>query len=433
MLRLVCPFLAIFLLLQFIQYNLKVEGFYVPSSVSFANQKKFQCTRASYFHEALGQKSIIGMKSLLDSRILSDKTVGYNRKACNVYKNIENTFKDTRKEVQKCPGVKQYSSAANIDSIDKPNEGGMNARLKVGTFFSLWYILNIGYNIYNKRILNAVPLPWTIGAIQLWVGLLYFFPLWITGIRKAPILSVDNVKNLLPVAFMHTAAHITAVISLGAGAVSFTHIVKAGEPFFTSVLSALLLKQYMPAPVYATLLPVVAGVGLASLKELSFSWLSFGTAMGSNTASALRGIFSKKLMGKPQGQNMNATNLYAVLTIMGALMLTPLAYVLEGNQWRAAIEAALSNPETTKKTLSIWALLSGLYYYTYNEVAFLTLDNVNPVTHAVGNTIKRVVIIIASVIVFKTNMTPLSIFGSGLAIGGVLLYSLAKDYYAKKK
>ena len=118
---------------------------------------------------------------------------------------------------------------------------------------------------------------------------------------------------------------------------------------------------------------------------------------------------------------------------MGALMLTPLAYIVEGNQWSAAIQTAISNPDITKKTLSIWALLSGLYYYTYNEVAFLTLDNVNPVTHAVGNTIKRVVIIIASVIVFKTSMSPLSIFGSSLAIGGVLLYSLAKDYYGKKK
>ena len=29
-------------------------------------------------------------------------------------------------------------------------------------------------------------------------------------------------------------------------------------------------------------------------------------------------------------------------------------------------------------------------YYRYNEVAFLTLDSVAPVTHALGNTIKRV-------------------------------------------
>lgn len=432
MLRLILPFLSIFFVLQLTKNDLKVEGFStIPASFSIRNQNKYLSTCASHSSPDVFQSAnTFGVNSLLDSTVLSNKRMVFNTKVCKNNKNFEFTDQYTNKKAQKRFEMKQYSGTTEVETAD---QSGMNARLKVGAFFSLWYILNIGYNIYNKRILNAVPLPWTIGSIQLWVGLLYFVPLWMSGLRKSPVLSMDNVKNLLPVAFMHTAAHITAVISLGAGAVSFTHIVKAGEPFFTSVLSAVLLKQYMPAPVYATLLPVVAGVGLASLKELSFSWLSFGTAMGSNTASALRGIFSKRLMGKPQGQNMNATNLYAVLTIMGALMLTPLAYIIEGKQWSAAIQTAISNPDITKKTLSIWALLSGLYYYTYNEVAFLTLDNVNPVTHAVGNTIKRVVIIIASVIVFKTSMSPLSIFGSSLAIGGVLLYSLAKDYYGKKK
>ena len=432
MLRLILPFLSIFFVLQLTENDLKVEGFStIPAPFSIRNQNKYLSTCASHSSPDVFQSAnTFGMNSLLDSTVLNNERMVFNTKVCKNNKNFEFTDQYRNKKAQKRFEMKQYSGTTEVETAD---QSGMNARLKVGAFFSLWYILNIGYNIYNKRILNAVPLPWTIGAIQLWVGLLYFVPLWMSGLRKSPVLSMDNVKNLLPVAFMHTAAHITAVISLGAGAVSFTHIVKAGEPFFTSVLSAVLLKQYMPAPVYATLLPVVAGVGLASLKELSFSWLSFGTAMGSNTASALRGIFSKRLMGKPQGQNMNATNLYAVLTIMGALMLTPLAYIIEGNQWSAAIQTAISNPDITKKTLSIWALLSGLYYYTYNEVAFLTLDNVNPVTHAVGNTIKRVVIIIASVIVFKTSMSPLSIFGSSLAIGGVLLYSLAKDYYGKKK
>jgi solute carrier family 35, member E1 len=46
--------------------------------------------------------------------------------------------------------------------------------------------------------------------------------------------------------------------------------------------------------VYLSLLPVIGGVALASLKELSFSWMAFGNAMGSNTFSALRGIMGKK-------------------------------------------------------------------------------------------------------------------------------------------
>ena len=62
-------------------------------------------------------------------------------------------------------------------------------------------------------------------------------------------------------------------------------------------------------------------------------------------------------------------------------------------------------------------------------VSFLALGRVNPVTHAVGNTIKRVVIIIASVIAFKTPISTLGVIGSSIAILGTLLYSLAKSKF----
>eukprot|EP00968_Pinguiococcus_pyrenoidosus_P006675 scaffold442_cov268-Pinguiococcus_pyrenoidosus.AAC.83 len=269
-------------------------------------------------------------------------------------------------------------------------------------------------------------------AVQLAAGLLIFVPLWVSGIRKAPKLSRENLKNLFPLASLHTGAHLTAVLSLGAGAVSFTHIVKAAEPAFSALFAAVLMGQVFAAPVYLTLIPVIAGVAVASMKELAFSWVSFGNAMGSNTFSALRGIYAKKNMGNPQGENMNSANLYAVLTCFGIALLTPIALILEGGKMGAAWTAAVA--AYGSQQLLLWhALLSGLYYYSYNEVAFLALSQVHPITHAVGNTIKRVVVIIASVIVFGTTMTPTAIAGSSVAILGTLMYALAKNYYQKKK
>jgi|TARA_B100000780_G_scaffold251378_1_gene197988 solute carrier family 35 protein E1 len=54
---------------------------------------------------------------------------------------------------------------------------------------------------------------------------------------------------------------------------------------------------------------------------------------------------------------------------------------------------------------------------------------VAPVTHAVTNTVKRVVIILASILVFKTSITPLGALGSAITISGALLYGLAKNKY----
>jgi solute carrier family 35 protein E1 len=327
------------------------------------------------------------------------------------------------------PARSRQSTTARAVATSGGEDSSMMETLKTGSFFALWYLFNIGYNIYNKKALNAMPLPWTLATVQLFAGIPYVALLWATGIRKAPKLSTDNVKTLFPVAMGHLGTHIGAVISLGAGAVSFTHIIKASEPVVSAALSAVMLKAYYSPITYLTLLPIVGGVGLASLKELSFTWLGFAAAMLSNVSSALRGILAKQTMGGGVGENMNETNLYAVLTIIAFAVLLPMSLAVETPAAvGAAIDAAVAAGHT-KKDLAVLSALSGAYYYLYNEVAFLALGRVNPVTHAVGNTIKRVVIIIASVIAFNTPISTLGVVGSSIAITGTLLYSLAKQRF----
>ena len=102
-----------------------------------------------------------------------------------------------------------------------------------------------------------------------------------------------------------------------------------------------------------------------------------------------------------------------------------------GTAFLPAFRAAVKSGSFTNKSLSTLLALGGASYYLYNEVAFLALGKVNPVTHAVGNTIKRVVIIVASVVAFKTPMSTGSIVGSSIAILGTLLYSLAMNSVKK--
>mmetsp|Transcript_28897 Transcript_28897/g.40875 ORF Transcript_28897/g.40875 Transcript_28897/m.40875 type:complete len:394 (+) Transcript_28897:85-1266(+) len=314
-----------------------------------------------------------------------------------------------------------------------PAAGGLGETLTTASYFALWYLFNIGYNIYNKKCLNALAFPWTIAAIQMAAGVFYFVPLWLTGLRKAPKLSKDDLMTLFPIALCHTGVHVGAVIALGAGAVSFAHIVKASEPVVTCALNALLLGQILPLKVYATLLPIIGGVAIASMKELSFTFLALASAMLSNVSSAARGVLSKKTMsGKQIGENLDAQNLYAVLTAISTIILIPTAYAIEGTGLFKAFSNVVAAGEMTKNSLLSLLALGGATYYAYNEVAFLALGKVNPVTHAVGNTIKRVVIIVASVIAFKTPMSTGSIVGSSVAIAGTLLYSLAMNA-AKKE
>jgi len=334
------------------------------------------------------------------------------------------------------PNVVKFASPARVHApvmedaaAAEPAKSSMVESLVTGGFFALWYLFNIGYNIYNKKALNALPIPYTMAALQLFVGIPYCFALWATGLRKAPKLSTENVKTLIPVSLGHLGTHIGAVVSLGAGAVSFTHIIKASEPVVSAALSAVMLGAYSSWQTYLTLLPIVGGVALASLKELSFTWVGFIAAMGSNLSSALRAILAKKTMGGGVGENMTEANLYGVLTILAFIAIVPISLILEPPAAIMASIKAATASGLTAKYLWTQSILAGAFYYLYNEVAFLALGRVNPVTHAVGNTIKRVVIIVASVIAFKTPISTLGVIGSSIAIAGTLLYSLSKSKF----
>jgi len=304
--------------------------------------------------------------------------------------------------------------------------------LKITAYFALWYALNVVYNIVNKKVLNVLPAPLTVGSIQFGIGGIYAALLWITRVRACPELTAKGREICWKIGAYHSSGQLLSMVSLGAGPVSFTHIVKALEPFFSAIVSALVFKKWMKPQVYATLIPVVGGVGYACLKERSFSWLAFWTAMISNVSFALRAVVSKSAMTNYVGKNMSSVNLFAVVTWAAFFISIPVAAILEKTSflslWRNAVttEGLTTTTELTKALIA-----SGLFHYLNNEVMYLALSNVHPVTLAVGNTMKRVFIILASVLVFRNPVSVQAGIGSAIGISGVLLYSLTKQHYER--
>jgi solute carrier family 35 protein E1 len=298
-------------------------------------------------------------------------------------------------------------------------------KVQLFSFIFGWFFLNVMYNISNKRVLNAFAMPWMMSLSSLGVGVPFVLLLWATGIRKVPEIKAAGWKTLAPIGMAHAIGHAGSVIALGAGAVSFAQTVKAAEPVFTCVMSYLVLGTVFKWQVYASLFPIIAGVCVASLKELSFSYKSLICALISNVAFASRAVLSKLTMNEPVGKNMDAANLYGVLTMMAFALTIPVAFYFEGGAvaatW-AASTAIVGTPWLIKNII-----INGMYYYLYNEVAFLTLNQVAPITHSIANTVKRVAIIVATCIVFRNPMSRIGVIGSSIAIAGTFGYSYAKQ------
>ena len=78
---------------------------------------------------------------------------------------------------------------------------------KVGALMTLWFFLNVMYNITNKKCQNAFPMPWTMTVVSLFVGVPWILMLWATGIRKAPKIPMSGWKTLLPIGAAHALGH----------------------------------------------------------------------------------------------------------------------------------------------------------------------------------------------------------------------------------
>ncbi|GFZ06320.1 glucose 6-phosphate/phosphate translocator 1 [Actinidia rufa] len=278
-------------------------------------------------------------------------------------------------------------------NIDLPEKSEAAQRLKISVYFATWWALNVVFNIYNKKVLNAFPYPWLTSTLSLAVGSLIMLVSWATRIAEAPKTDVDFWKALFPVAVAHTIGHVAATVSMSKVAVSFTHIIKSGEPAFSVLVSRFFARRVVP------------GIG-------------FMGAMISNLAFVFRNIFSKRGM---KGKAVSGMNYYACLSILSLLILTPFAIAVEGPQmWAAGWQNALSQ---IGPNFVWWVVAQSVFYHLYNQVSYMSLDQISPLTFSVGNTMKRISVIVSSIIIFRTPIQPVNGLGAAIAILGTFLYS----------
>ena len=318
------------------------------------------------------------------------------------------------------------------DKLKSKGEAAVQVLMLLG-LFACWYGFNIVFNIYNKQILKTFPYPVTVTLIELGVGSALICAMWASGAKKPPTLTTEMLKPIAPLAVIHAVGNLLTNVSLGKVAVSFTHTIKAMEPFFSVLLSALFLGDIPSLAVVGALVPVVGGVALASMTEVSFCWAGFLAAMGSNITFQSRNVLSKKMMGLSSIKGaIDNINLFSVITMLSCLVCLPIAIGMEGVKFTPA---AMSAVGVSFQDLSQRLLVAGFCFQMYQQISYMILSRVSPVTHSVGNCMKRVTVIVVTLLYFKNPVSPLNMAGTALALSGVFLYSRAKraESEAKKR
>ncbi|URD90403.1 Glucose-6-phosphate phosphate translocator [Musa troglodytarum] len=69
-----------------------------------------------------------------------------------------------------------------------------------------------------------------------------------------------------------------------------------------------------------------------------------------------------------------------------------------------------------------WVTAQGVIYHLYNQVSYMSLDEISPLAFSTINTMKRISVIVSSIIIFHTPVQPINALGAAIAILVTFLY-----------
>lgn len=296
--------------------------------------------------------------------------------------------------------------------------------LRVLILCVFWYTISSTNNVIGKWVLNDFPYPMTVTIVQLLSITVYSGPLFqLWGIRYGSQTEISKPyywKMIIPLAMGKFLSSVFSHISIWKVPVSFAHTVKASMPLFTVTLSRLIFGEKQTTQVYISLVPIIAGVAIATVTELSFDMVGLLSALIATCGFSLQNIFSKKVL---HDTNIHHLRLLHMLGRLSFFMFLPIWVIFDLSR---IVYHPILGSEATALSVLFYLFLDGFFNWLQNVVAFSILHLVSPLTYAVANASKRIAVISVSLFMLRNPVTPPNVFGMCLAIFGVLYYNKAK-------
>ena len=286
-----------------------------------------------------------------------------------------------------------------------------------------WYFANIGVILLNKYLLSVYGFRFPVFLTTCHMAMCALLSLIVRASGIAPRQSVKNRAHLRKIGVLgviFVASVVAGNVSLQHIPVSFNQAIGATTPFFTAVLSLCIMRQKETMQVYATLVPIVLGIVVASRAEPLFHLFGFLACVTATFCRALKSVIQGMLLSN-ESERMDSINLLLYMSPIALSVLSVASTVMEPEAFGVFYDNCAESPR-----FFFIITLNCVLAFSVNLTNFLVTKCTSPLTLQVLGNAKGAVAVVVSILLFKNPVSVVGMFGYAVTIVGVAWYSSAK-------
>lgn len=285
-----------------------------------------------------------------------------------------------------------------------------------------WWGFNVLVIIMNKWIFQKLDFkfPLTVSTVHFICSTIGAH-IAIKVLKVKPLIEVsphDRLRRILPMSFVFCVNIVLGNVSLRYIPVSFMQTIKSFTPATTVALQWLVWKKSFDRRVWLSLIPIVGGIVLTSVTELSFNMAGFLAAFFGCVVTSTKTILAESLL---HGYNFDSINTVYYMAPYATMILALPALLLEG--W-GVVTWFNTQPSLFVPVLIIF--LSGVSAFCLNFSIFYVIHATTAVTFNVAGNMKVAVAIVISWLIFKNPISFSNAIGCSVTLIGCTFYGYVR-------
>ncbi|KAF5954960.1 hypothetical protein HYC85_007816 [Camellia sinensis] len=327
-----------------------------------------------------------------------------------------------------------------------------------------WWGFNVTVIIMNKWIFQKLDFkfPLSVSCIHFICSTIGAY-LVIKVLKLKPLIVVDpedQWRRIFPMSFVFCINIVLGNVSLRYIPVSFMQTIKSFTPATTVVLQWLVWRKHFDWRIWASLVPIVGGILLTSITELSFNMFGFCAALFGCLATSTKTILAESLLHgykfdssviiiftldtetiKGHDRDTRDTRVQIWTQERGTRIINTVYYMAPYATMILAVPALLLEGvgvvqwfQSHTSILSALVIIfgSGVLAFCLNFSIFYVIHSTTAVTFNVAGNLKVAVAVTCSWMIFRNPISAMNAFGCGVTLVGCTFYGYVRHLLSQQ-